>query len=189
MKKFVKMLCLLGVVLPSVLCAKNKPLPCPPIARLTRKMIPISATSAVDSLTSAKSNVRIDSGGFGHGAELTSTNNASTQGANIQQMGVSAGQSTINSAYLTGGNLTTVGKMMSGATGGLQRQMLTGAVLSNSSSTVGKALTSITGNGGNIGNSTIGQTNTTLGANLALGPVTGPSTMVNLSGNPYIENS
>ncbi len=185
MKNFVKMFYLLSIVIPSVLCAGGKSLSSLPISRLTRKMIPISATSAVDSLTSAKSKVLIDSGAFANGSELTSTNNSSLQGASIQQMGVNAGQSTINSAYLTGGNLTTVGKMMSGATGGLQRQMLTGAVLSNNSSTVGKALTSIMGNAGAIGNSTIGQTNTTLGANLALGQVNGPVTTVNLSGNPY----
>ncbi|MBM3631805.1 MAG: hypothetical protein FJX00_02340 [Alphaproteobacteria bacterium] len=130
-----------------------------------------------------------NSAAFTHGAQLNSNNSSMVQGASSVQAGTSAGSTVLNSDLLTGANLTTVGKMFSGATGNLVKKMQTSAIASKNISTSGSASTKVKGDAGTLGNSSFSQASTVLGATVAQGPVTGSVGTVNLTGNVSNPNS
>ena len=150
------------------------------IIPLAKKMSNVSAISAVDSVTKGQSVVRANSEAFAQGSELSIRNASAVQGASAMQMGANAGGTSINSIGITGGNLLTIAKTISGSNGGLTTQMQSGAIASSNTSTQGKALTKITGNSGSFGNSSIDQSGTVIGATVSVGQVTGSNSGFNI---------
>lgn len=161
----------------------------PTILCLAKGVKRVSALSAIDAITKGSSNMTFNSAAFTNSAQLNSNNTSMVQGASSVQAGTSAGSTTLNSDFLTGANLLTVGKMFSGATGDLVKKMQTSAIASSNISTQGSASTKVTGDTGSFGNSSFSQSGTVLGANVVQGPVTGSVGTVNLSGNPYSPTS
>jgi|GEM_PF-6836440 len=156
---------------------------------LAERVKRVTALSAVDAITKGKSSMSFNSAAFTHGAQLNSNNSSMVQGASSVQAGTSAGSTVLNSDLLTGANLTTVGKMFSGATGNLVKKMQTSAIASKNISTSGSASTKVKGDAGTLGNSSFSQASTVLGATVAQGPVTGSVGTVNLTGNVSNPNS
>ena len=157
-----------------------------PLSKLTR---PVTALSAVDSVTKGSSKMVYDPFSFAQGAQINSSNVNNIQGASTAQAGASAGSTVIRSFGLTGNNLVNVAKATSGACGDLATTLQTSAIASANTSTRGVASTKIVGAAGTLGNSSFSQNNTTIGATSTIGMVSGPANVIEFEGNLMNPNS